>query len=135
MSSLKQLIHSLLKFLYILKFPMHRGKSNVGDLIEFLQCLHDIGADCRGCNLLLVGAPLLLELREHGIDLVLAHGALGAREPDSTLKLGATVRLSRSVVLDHNERTEFLSLKCREPMLALITFASPAYGATVIRDA
>ena len=66
---------------------MDRGEADVGDLVEFFEFLHDVGADSGAADFLFVRAPFFLQPREEAIDLILRDRTLRARQPDAALEL------------------------------------------------
>lgn len=114
---------------------MDGREADIGDLIEFTQRIHDIGADGGALNFFFVLAPLLLQIREHLINLLLCHRAFCAREPDAALQLATAVGLAGTVALHNDQRRQFLTLEGGIPVLTLAALAAPADGPAFLSEA
>lgn len=132
--SFKQSPKLLFELLHILEFAMHRRKADVGDFIELAECVHDVTADRRALDFLFVLPPLLLEIREHLVDVLLRNRALRTGNPDAALELLSTVRLARTIALHDDERCQLLPLERGEPMFALAALAPTPDGTSVFGE-
>src|SRR3954454_8777782 len=106
------------KFAKILRFPeiaVDRGKTDVGDLIEDRERLHDLLADLLGADFGLTRTFELAHQRiDHALDPLRLDRSLTQRDIDRPGELFTVERLALAVFLDHGQLAKLDPLKCGE---------------------
>ena len=128
---LLQLVH---KCVDILKLPVYRGKTHIGNRIQIFEPVHHQLSDHPAGNLLF---PPVEDLRLHIVhqlrDLICAHRALMTGAKHSRLNLGTVIGLSVIVLFDHDQGNGLHLLVGGETPAALVADTAAADGIVFIR--
>src|SRR4051812_39541296 len=105
----------------VLKLPVDRGKTDVGDLIELFQVLHRQFAEDRPRDFLakVAGVNVGFDFADDRFDLLVADWAFVASLFEATAELGRVERLAGLVLLDDLERALLDLLDGRNAALAV----------------
>ena len=111
----------------ILKLAINRGKSDVSDLVDLLQTVHNHFSEFLCGNFLFERViNLFLNILNEYIDFPHRHGAFFTRFDDAVFKFVRVERLSVSVVFNNENGRGFDGFVSREAFPAVDTFSSAA---------
>ena len=111
----------------IAEFAVNRCETDICDLVECLETLHDHDADLTGWEF---GVQGILQFSLYFIDerfhLFLGDGTLIARLHDTGEELVSVEQLFCSILFDHGDRDGIYNLISCEPLLTGLAFPSAA---------
>src|SRR5919202_529881 len=132
--SLANAFHCRAQVFQRLEVAVHRGETDIGDLVKSAQLLHDQLADFTGRDL---GCAAT---KERGLDFVHQRldcpgrdGPAMTRRGHATQKFVAAVFLAAPILLDHHQPHPLHTLVGRVALVAAQAFAPPPRGLTVLR--
>src|SRR5882757_412270 len=122
-----ELAEHRLKILRLAKIAVHRGKADIGDVVELAQMLHHDLADGLRGNLRLAAAfELAHDGRDHLLDPLRIDRPLAQRDLQRAHELVAVERHPAAVALDHREFAQLHPLESGETEIARHADPPPA---------
>lgn len=104
----------------------------VGDIVDVFQTMEDIFPDAFRGDPLFVGCPLVFELIDHLLDLIVIHASFIECHEDASLHFGPVVEFFLSIGFGHEEVDELQTLKGRESGFAFLALTSTSDRLTIL---
>src|SRR3989339_624760 len=124
-----QPVQFLAKILHVLKRPVDRSESNVGDRIELPQMLHDNLADLAACHLTPTQTlDIAFDQAQQRTEPVSLAGSLLQGLSQSGFQLSAQVRFLTAIAFYYRKLEQFDSLNGRKTKIAFDALSPTSYG-------
>src|SRR5690606_5833351 len=124
------------ELLEVLEVPVDRGETDVRNVVERLQPVHDELTDLAARDLVAARArDCILDVVHEGLDLAAADRPLRARDPDRIDDLAPVVRLRGAVALRDLQAPLLDVLVGRKAAPAVDALATPSHGAPLLTRA